>query len=215
MTMKKKTTIFIAFALFFGAFVSPWLLLNKKINSIEWDEKAYGNIGLIFGTRVTGQKVSPLLKERLEMAIRFYEGGKVETLVVSNTEQASHVMRDYLLSRGVLNDDIVLDINAVITRDSCKSKIVQENKNSVLFFSQSFHLPRISYECEKLGVSGGLHPLVPAERIRHYDNFMVEPQIHFEDDKLSTAQVTYIRVKRHLREMTILWADIIFQKVIF
>jgi len=213
--MKKIVILLIVLMLFLGIFISPWLFLSKNINSVEWDEKAHGTVGLIFGTRVIGDEVSPLLKERLEMGLRFYKGGKLETLVVSNTEDAAFVMKTYLVNRGVPEEDIVLDTQAVMTRDSCKSEIVQKHKNSVLFFSQSFHLPRISYECKKLGVLGGLHSLIPAERIRYYNNFQSKPEVRFEQQTLSKRKIIQIRTKRHFREMSILWADIIFQKFIF
>lgn len=181
--------------------MSPWHIFNTKIISPETEEKVFGTVTVIFGTRVKDGEISPLMKERLEMGIRLYEGQKTETLILSNTEQAAHVMKTYMLSRGIPEDDIILDTKAIVTRQSCETGIVQKNSGSVLLVSQSFHLPRIYYECKKTGVIG---KLVPAEYSRTFDR-----------SNTSLQNIITIRIPRYIREMALLWRDIIFQKVIF
>ena len=185
---------------FVSLFISPWFYFNQKLVSVEAEEKIFGDVTVIFGTRVTNDKISPLLKERLEMGVRLYEGKKTRKLILSNTEPAARVMKKYMITRGVPDADIILDMKARVTRQSCETQIVQ-NSESILFVSQSFHLPRIYYECKKLGAYGHL---VPAE----YSGAI-------NRSKTSLYQIVTIRIPRYIREMFLLWRDIIFQTFIF
>ena len=197
----KRGSYLLYLILFITLFVSPWHRLNQKVMTAAQAEKVFGNAALIFGTRVKDNKISPLLMERLEMGIRLYEGDKTNTLILSNTEQAALVMKDYMISRGIPEEDIVLDIEAEITRHSCQTTFAENNSGSILFVSQAFHLPRISYECQKSGVEG---QLIPAEFSNTIDR-----------SKTNLYQILTIRFPRYVREMTLLWHDIIFQKLIF
>lgn len=197
----KRRSYLVWFLIILLLFMSPWYYLNTKIISPEAEEKVFGRAALIFGTRVTDGHIAPLLKERLEMGIRLYEGGKTDTLILSNTEHAAQVMKAYMLSRGIPEADIILDAEAVITRQSCETESARSRSGSILFVSQSFHLPRIYFECKKAGVAG---QLVPAEYSRTIDR-----------SNTSLYKIITIRLPRYIREMTILWGDIIFQKFIF
>ena len=196
----KWSSYILWFLVFVGLFISPWFFLNQKLVSVEVEKKIFGDVTVIFGTRVTNDEISPLLQERLEMGIRLYEGNKTNKLILSNTEQASFIMKKYVTARGVPEADIILDMEARMTRQSCETHIVQ-NSESILFVSQSFHLPRIYYECKKLGVHGHL---VPAEYSGAIDR-----------SQTSLYQILTIRIPRYIREMVILWGDIIFQKFVF
>lgn len=181
-------------------FISPWIFFNQKLVSVEAEEKIFGDVTVIFGTRVTGDEISPLLKERLEMGIRLYDGEKTRKLILSNTEPAARVMKKYMMTRGIPEADIILDMQARVTRQSCETPIVQISE-SILFVSQSFHLPRIYYECKKLGVHG---QLVPAEHSGVIDR-----------SKTRFYHIVTIRIPRYIREMFLLWRDIIFQTFLF
>ena len=197
----KRGSYLLYITLFIALFISPWHRLNQKVVTIEQEEKIFGKAALIFGTRVKDDKTSPLLMERLEMGIRLYEGDKTNTLILSNTEQAVLVMKDYMISRGIPEENIVLDIEAEITRHSCQTAFAENNSGSILFVSQAFHLPRIYYECQKSGVEG---EMIPAE----YSNVI-------DRSNTSLYQILTIRFPRYVREMYLLWHDIIFQKLIF
>ena len=54
---------------FVSLFISPWFYFNQKLVSVEAEEKIFGDVTVIFGTRVTNDKISPLLKERLELSL--------------------------------------------------------------------------------------------------------------------------------------------------
>ena len=197
----KRVSYLLYLTLFITLFISPWHSLNQNVMTAAQEEKVFGKAALIFGTRVKDNKISPLLKERLEMGIRLYEGDKTKTLILSNTAQAAFVMKDYMIGRGIPDKDIILDIEAEITRHSCQTAIAEKNSGSILFVSQAFHLPRIYYECLKSGVEG---QLVPAEFSNTIDR-----------SKTSLYQILTIRFPRYVREMSLLWHDIVFQKIIF
>jgi len=183
-------------------FLAPWLLLNSKVLiQEEYLGLETKNLGLVFGTVVSQEKINPLLKERLEMGILLYETGKIKKIVVSNTPESSLVMQNYLLGKAVPESDIIVDETAVITRDSCNTNLITSETGSVLFISQSFHLPRILYECQKQGVEG---LAVPAEYVGVIDR-----------SNTTLYDIVTIRMKRYIREIVILWGDIVLQSFIF
>ncbi len=149
------------------------------------------DIALVFGAHITeDEKPTEILQERLDAAIQLYKEEVVSKVVVSNTERASVVMKDYLLKNGVSIADIELDTNAELTSDSCRYELDKEVRSRI-FLSQGFHLNRILFLCEKLGVDGAAFPVETISRI----------------DKSSTSFHTkiYIRSHRFVREVVLSW----------
>jgi SanA protein len=61
-------------------------------------------------------------------------------------------MRDFALSLGVPDEDIVLDYAGRRTYDTCYRAREIFNIESAILVTQAFHLPRALYTCNTLGV---------------------------------------------------------------
>ena len=61
-------------------------------------------------------------------------------------------MRDFALSLGVPDEDIVLDYAGRRTYDTCYRAREIFNIDSAILVTQAFHLPRALYTCNTLGV---------------------------------------------------------------
>ena len=136
--------------------------------------------------------MSPLLKERLDASISVYKHKKVNKIVVSNTKYAAKVMSQYLQNSSISSKSILMDIHAEKTTDTCKYEKKNYNASrKLIFISQGYHLPRIAYQCKKIGISA---TLFPAETIhKNRKSFF------------ASWDVFTTRIKRYLREAGLTW----------
>ena len=102
-------------------------------------------------------KPTAVLRDRVETAVRLYQSGKVEKILMSGdnrfveyNEPAS--MREYAISLGVPEEDIVLDYAGRRTYDTCYRAKAIFGLDSAILVTQQFHLPRALYTCRALGM---------------------------------------------------------------
>lgn len=182
-----------------AVFLAPLGYLMSETDVVRVAESARAEAALIFGALVRGGQISPLHAERLDTGVALYNAGKVETLVVSNAPKAAAIMAEYLRDQGVPDAAIEIDQNALKTPHTCANEVDrhggQQRGRSVILISQRFHLPRIAYQCRKLGVTG---------------QYVEANQPH---DEVSSARspvaVLKIRARRYVREAVLVWASLI------
>lgn len=98
-----------------------------------------------------------ILRDRVQTAVNLYFSGKVEKLLMSGDNSTEfynepEAMRQYALSLGVPQEDIVLDYAGTRTYDTCyRAKVIFGVENALLV-TQGFHLPRALFLCKALGV---------------------------------------------------------------
>jgi SanA protein len=127
-------------------------------------------VAIVFGAGLQRNGTpSPILRDRVETAARLYTAGKVDKILMSGDNRFLNynepgAMRDYAISLGVPEKDIVLDYAGRRTYDTCyRARHIFEVSNAILV-TQSFHMQRALFTCNNLGVqSTG----VPAE-VRKY-----------------------------------------------
>lgn len=176
-------------------FAAPMAVLSFQTDILRAEESARAEVALIFGALVRGGQISPLHAERLETGVALYETGKVEKLVVSNAPKAAMIMAEYLRDRGVPDNAIEVDTNALKTPHTCANEMERTGKRSVILISQRFHLPRIAYQCRKQGLTG---------------QYVEADQPHHEvSSARSPVAVMRIRATRYVREAVLVWASLI------
>lgn len=112
---------------------------------------------LILGAGVREGKPSPLLKERLDTGISLYKNKKAPKIIMSGDHGKTNydevnVMREYAISKGVLEEDIFMDHAGFSTYDSIyRANYIFEAKN-ILLVSQRYHLYRALYISRKLNI---------------------------------------------------------------
>ncbi len=102
--------------------------------------------------------LSPILKDRVDMAVQLYKLKKVSKILVSgDNSTVSHnevnPVRIYLLDKGVLDQDIFLDHAGFNTYSTMYRARDIFKVNSILIVSQSFHLPRAVFIARSLGIN--------------------------------------------------------------
>lgn len=148
---------------------------------------------IIFGTLVNdGGEITPLLRERLEAGIAIFQAGKSRKIVVSNTENAAKIMAKYLYENGIPADVVEIDTQAEKTTDTCEHELEKHSgKRRVLFVSQGFHLFRLLYQCNTIGVHGIAFRAEALDTISHSQE--------------SLLTVFFVRTGRYIREAGLTW----------
>lgn len=115
-------------------------------------------VALVLGALVNSEgKLSDILKDRVDTAIELYDAKKVEKFLLSGdhgryTYDEVNAMKDYLLEKGILKEDIFLDHAGFDTYDSIyRAKEIFEVE-SMIIVTQEFHLPRAIYIAESLDI---------------------------------------------------------------
>ena len=180
----------------------PFVILNLigSSNTVSLiDDLFSSDAVIIFGTLVDESgTISPLMKQRLNAGVAILKANKAKNIVVSNTEFAANIMADYLIASGIDKNLIEIDTQAETTPDTClyEKKSHPENRQ-LIFVSQSFHLPRLLYQCRQLSVTG---VAFPAELLSTTD-----------DPNYSLLTKLQVRSIRYTREAGLSW--LVFLKI--
>lgn len=132
------------------------LLAQKKIHAGA--DVPARRVAIIFGAGLTRSgEATPILKDRVETGVQLYFSGKAEKLLMTGDNRFEYynepaAMREYALSLGVPDADIVLDYAGRRTYNSCyRARDIFGVKEAILV-TQAFHLPRALFLCNALGV---------------------------------------------------------------
>ena len=125
------------------------------------DYRRSADVAVVFGARTYADgRMSDALKDRIRAGCELYRAGLVKRLLVSGgpgdgliTEAAA--MREYALSHGVADADIIVDdqgLNTDATVRTVTSLVRRGEVHRVLVVSHFYHLPRIKLACERAGI---------------------------------------------------------------
>jgi SanA protein len=113
---------------------------------------------LVLGARVYEDgRLSVIFRDRVDTALEVYNSGKAGKILVSGDHGREdydevNAARDYLLEKGISEDDIFTDHAGFSTYDSIYRARDVFLADSIIISTQEFHLPRALYIAEKLGV---------------------------------------------------------------
>jgi vancomycin permeability regulator SanA len=115
-------------------------------------------VAIVFGAGLTRNgSTTPVLADRVTSAANLYFAGKVEKLLMSGDNRfvnynEPEAMRQKALSLGVPYDAIILDYAGRRSYDTCYRAKAIFMVNQVILVTQAFHMPRVLYLCNRLGV---------------------------------------------------------------
>lgn len=112
---------------------------------------------LIPGAKVSGETVSYVLASRLDCGLDIYKNGYAKKIIVSGdhgstTYDEVNAMRNYLMDRGVLREDIFMDHAGFDTYASIYRAKEVFCVKSLIVTSQTYHNERAIFIGRKLGV---------------------------------------------------------------
>jgi SanA protein len=142
------------------AFLLPklFVLIYAAPRIYTVDDVPAQRAAIVFGAGLYGDgSAGPVLIDRIETAVKLYQQGKVNKLLMSGDNRfveynEPEAMRQYALGLGVPNRDIVLDYAGRRTYDTCYRAAAIFGVKSAILVTQAFHLPRALFLCNSLGV---------------------------------------------------------------
>lgn len=120
---------------------------------------------IVLGSGLNGDKVTPLLKSRVDKAVEYYKKNDNVKIVVSggqgNDELISEAqaMANYLLSIGIDAKDIILEDKSTSTFENLlfSHQLIiedsQSNLNNIYFSTSNFHVLRTALYAKKLKIN--------------------------------------------------------------
>jgi uncharacterized SAM-binding protein YcdF (DUF218 family) len=91
--------------------MSNWYKNYKTINTLRTSGKTY-DVAIVPGGPISPEGMHPLLKERLDHAIRLFTAGKIKNIITSGAAVHSpyneaEMMKNYLIEEGVPKEKIL------------------------------------------------------------------------------------------------------------
>jgi SanA protein len=163
-TMKKIRFPWLWIAFLIGGFLLiglPWIYVRWKMSSRIYgtvSEVPAAPVAIVFGAGLTRAGTPmPVLADRVAAAVDLYKAGKVRKLLLTGDNRfpeynEPEAMRQYAVSLGVPESDLVADFAGRRTYDSCYRARFIFNVTKAVLVSQEFHLPRAVYICGQLGI---------------------------------------------------------------
>lgn len=141
-------------------FTPAWYVsfVTQKLRHTRIEEIKPTKVGIVFGAAVYADGTpTPMLADRLDKAVTLYEQGKIEKILLSGDNGSPDydevtTMQRYAIDRGVPANAITLDYAGFSTYDTCYRARAIFGVEEAILLTQSFHLPRAIYTCQKLGI---------------------------------------------------------------
>lgn len=130
---------------------------RKLIVDVNSDGLSNMDCALVLGAGVWGDEPSPMLRDRLDVAIKLYNDKKVSKIIMSgdhtrNNYDEVNIMKSYAINKGVASSDIFMDHAGISTYDSVYRAKYIFKLDKVIIVTQKYHLYRSLYIAEKLGL---------------------------------------------------------------
>ncbi len=141
---------------------------------VSEDNVPQSSYGMILGASVYRDgSLSDVLRDRVDTALAVYKQGSFERFFISGDDSEGHgevrAIVDYLQEKGIHEDEIVVDGAGFDTYDSMRRAKNLYEVDSMLVFTQAFHLSRSVYIANRLwvetyGITTDRHEYVRALR---------------------------------------------------
>lgn len=193
----KKVSLIIAIILMVIVFWLPWQSINyfNKGYIINNGYPNYKYIIVFGGVVKDGEPLSEINRERL-LAAKFLANrssiAEDAQIIVSNNGNAAEQMKQFLINEGIDQNRIQVDTTATTTADTCHKAVASGVAGkAIVFVSHGYHLPRLMYQCKKIGLHGF--------------GFAAESINSIERTSLPWWQKIWIRTWRYSREAGLSW----------
>ena len=154
-----KTIILLALSSFFIiGMLRIGMLLSARPRTHLAELAPEAPVALVLGAGLNRDGTPGLvLRDRVRKASELYFQGKVEKLLMSGDNSSEYynepgAMKEFALSLGVLDEDIILDFAGRRTYDSCYRTKAIFGVDQVIIVTQAFHLPRALFLCQSFDI---------------------------------------------------------------
>ena len=156
--MLKKLLLFLGVILLLVAVINLFIYLKNVPYVLPITSTESFPVGIVPGAGLNRDKTPSLaLRDRLDGAIAFYKTNKISKILMSGDNRTEYYdeptsMRNYAVSKGVQDSNVVLDFAGQRTYDTCFRAKHIFGLERVAIFTQTYHLWRAVYLCRALGL---------------------------------------------------------------
>lgn len=148
-----------------GGAANGWVLLAGHAPPMN-EAAREGETALVLAGGLRGGRPSPLLEDRLEVALELVRSGRVAKLLLSGnkaspTGDEPAAMRRWLTERGVADASLIVDGESHDTFTSVFRARHAYRLNRLIIVTQPFHLPRAIFIAKSLGLEALASPVPP------------------------------------------------------
>lgn len=116
-------------------------------------------VALVLGAGINSEgKVSKVLEDRLSIAKKLFESGKIKNILLSGKKvpdyDESAAMKNWALENGIPKNNLWIDDQGFRTFNSCQNAKTVYKLDRAIIITQNFHLYRALYLCNQAGVQG-------------------------------------------------------------
>jgi len=145
-------------ALGLPALLRWWTDAHYKSRIYEAADVPPRKVAIVFGAGVwPGGQLSAVLEDRMNTAVKLYETGEVEKLLLTGDNSTLQYnepghMRQYALENGMPDEDLVLDYAGRRTYDSCYRAKHIFCVDEAILVTQAYHIDRALFTANGLGI---------------------------------------------------------------
>jgi len=151
--------VYLVLSVFFiTGFLRIGLLLSANRRTYLPDSVPGAPVALVLGAGLNRDGTPGLvLRDRVATASDLYFSGKVQKLLMSGDNSTDYydepgAMKDFALSLGIPEEDIVLDFAGRRTYDSCFRAKAIFGIDQLIVVTQAYHLPRALFLCNTFDI---------------------------------------------------------------
>lgn len=131
------------------------------------DETRRADVAIVLGAGASDAGVSPVFQERINHGIRLYQSGYVEKLILTggygqgNRHSDAYAAKQYALSQGVPEEDILLEEASAITQENienAKAVMDRNSYDSAILVSDPLHMKRAMLMARDAGIEAYSSP---------------------------------------------------------
>lgn len=114
------------------------------------EEMPQKELGLVLGAAAYGNRLSDMLRDRVDTAIELYEAEKISVLVMSGAQNEVEAMKNYAIEQNIPAEAVAEDATGINTMSSVRN--IAELNRSVIIVTQKYHLPRALFIANTMGI---------------------------------------------------------------
>ena len=160
-------------AILISLLVVSLIILSAIITAVsiaqygKLDEKAHCDVAIILGAATSGEKVSPVYRERVNHGIWLFENGYVDYLILTggvgkgNEKSDAYVAKQYAIEKGVPEQVILIEEKSKITEENLEyAKEIMDafSMDTAIIVSDPLHMKRAMLMAKDYGIEACSSP---------------------------------------------------------
>ena len=154
-------------AILISLLVVSLIILSAIITAVsiahygKLDEKAHCDVAIILGAATSGEKVSPVYRERVNHGIWLFENGYVDYLILTggvgkgNEKSDAYVAKQYAIEKGVPEQVLLIEEKSKITEENLEyAKEIMDafSMDTAIIVSDPLHMKRAMLMAKDYGI---------------------------------------------------------------